>query len=936
VIIMAFKSLTAEMQEIVKKRFDKPTLSQEAGIPPILAGKNVLLMAPTGTGKTETVLIPIFNNWARERPKPISILYITPLKALNRDLYERMLWWAKNLDFSVSVRHGDTTQRERRLQLEHPDDLLVVTCEQLEAMLVGARMIELLKNVKYVVVDEVHELVDSKRGVQLSVALERLRELCGNFQLVALSATVGSPKEVANFIFGGRPHELIEAAGQKELSVLVESPFPSAEDKLLAEKLFIGDSVAARLRLIYELMKSHNAVLTFTNTREAAETLSSRLHMLDRDLLHEVHHSSLSKEMRVKTEQDFKEQKIKSIICTSSLQLGIDIGAIDLVIQYLSPREVTQFVQRLGRAGHSITKTSKGVIIAGDGDDIFESAVIARKALVGELEHPSIHNNSLDVLAHQIIGLAMSTYEVPPKTVYEIIRRAAPYRGLKFEQFESVLKFLESIGLVWADKDRIARRRRAFEYYFGTMSTIPDNKTYRIIDTTANTPVGSLDEAFVAEHSESGSSFIVRGRPWRVVSVEDGKVYVEPLGDLTSAVPAWEGELIPVPYSVAQEVGSLRRTIAELLRKGKKQPDIVAHVKKRYPVSGQAAGHMISLLKRQLDYPVPDDKSVVFEQFGEYTVVHACFGSLVNETLARFISAMLTAEQGRTIACKTDPYRIIFRDVLPSDIKNIIEKYRSADIEPALTAALSNSSLFKHRFIRVAKRFGAIVKGADFSKINVERVIKAYENGPITDETLREIFTEKLDVTEAIKVFDQLRSKRIKFVDSPKLSPLGELGLKYELHDIAKPDRPEAEIMKVFGKRLLNTKLRLVCVNCGKYDIVLPVNDIPDEPRCSKCASKLLAAVSPFATETKGIVVKRLKGTELTSDELKKLMRIRHSADVMIVYGKRGAVALAGRGVGPQTAARILAKSPKTEDELYKAILKAEKEFLRTHKFWAD
>lgn len=933
---MGFAKLNPEMQAIVKERFDKPTVSQEAGIPPILVGKNVLLMAPTGTGKTETVLIPIFDRWMRERPAPISILYITPLKALNRDLHGRILWWSRKLDFSVSVRHGDTTQRERKLQLEHPDDLLVVTCEQIEAMLVGQKMRELLKNVKYVVVDEIHELVDSKRGVQLSVALERLRELCGNFQLIALSATVGAPKEVADFIFGGRPREVVDAAAQKRFSALVDCPFPSADDKVLAEKLFVGDSVAARLRRIYDLMKTHEAVLTFTNTREAAETLSSRLHSLDRGFPHEVHHSSLSKEMRLKTEQEFKEQKIRSIICTSSLQLGIDIGAIDLVVQYLSPREVTQFVQRLGRAGHSITKVSKGVIVAGEGDDLFESAVIARKALDGELEYPRIHSNSLDVMAHQVIGLAMSNYQIPPKAAYEIIRRSFPYRNLTYEQFDGVLKFLESIHLLWAEKERLTRKRRAFEYYFGTMSTIPDNKTYRIIDVSTNTPVGSLDEAFVAEHSESGSSFIVKGRPWRVVSVENGKIFAEPLGDLTSAVPAWEGELIPVPYSVAQEVGSLRRTIADMLKKGEPVSNIATHIKLRYPVSSQAAGHMVSLLRRQLGYPIPDDKTVVFEHFGEYTIMHCCFGTLVNETLARFISAMLTAEQGRAIACKTDPYRIIFRDVLPSDIKKILEGYRPADIEPALTAALSNSSLFKHRFVQVAKRFGAIVKGADFSKINVERIIKAYGNSPITDETLREVFTEKLDLEKAADVFDSLHQHNIKLVDCPRLSPLGELGLRYELHDIAKPDRPEAEILKIFERRLLNTKLRLVCVNCGKYDIVLPVKDIADEPRCSKCASKLLAAVSPFATETKGIVAKRLKGVELSGDELKKLMRIRHSADVMIVYGKKGAMALAGRGVGPQTAARILAKMPKTGNELYRAILKAEKEFLRTHKFWSD
>ena len=935
---MVFELLGPEMKKIINKRFTKPTLSQEVGIPPILSGNNVLLMAPTGTGKTEAVLIPIFDLWSKQRPPPISILYITPLRALNRDLYDRILWWSRQLDFSVSIRHGDTTPHERKLQIEHPDDLLVVTCEQLQAMLIGKRIARLLENVKYVIIDEVHELVDSKRGVQLTVALERLRELCGQFQLIALSATVGSPKEVAEFIFGQRPYKIISAQEQKKISAYVDCPFPKREDKILAEKLFIGDSVAARLRSIYNLMKSHTAVLTFTNTREASEVLSSRLRILDETFPHEVHHSSLSKETRIKAEKEFKEQKLKSIICTSSLQLGIDIGAIDLVIQYLSPREVTQFVQRLGRAGHSISKISKGTIIAADGDDVFEASVIARKALSNELERPRIHVKCLDVLAHQIIGLALSNYQISPKAIYKIITRAAPYKDLSWEEFDKVLKFLETIRLIWYEKDKVTRRRRAFEYYFGSMSTIPDCRTYKVIDITTNTPVGSLDEGFVAEHSDTGSSFIVKGRPWRVVSVDGPKIFVEPLGDIASAVPAWEGELIPVPFNVAQEVGALRKSIASMLKKNKKQPEILQKIKNRYPVSNQAAAHMTLLIKRQLEHPIPDNKTIVLEHFGEYTIMHTCLGSLVNETFARFISALLSAEQGRTIASKTDPYRIIFSSVLPEDIKNIFKKYKPSDIEPILKISLVRSSLFKHRFIQVAKRFGAISKSADFSKINVEKIIRAYENTPLIDETLREIFTEKFDIKKSEEIFSLIRRGKIKFVQSDKLSPLGELGLRYELHDIAKPDRPEAEIFRVFKKRLLNTKLRLVCVNCGKYDIVLRIKDMPDELRCPKCASKLLAAVSPFATETKHIVQKRLKGSKLSEEELKKLQKIRMSADVIVAYGKRGATVLAGRGIGPQTALRIMAKCfafKDKEDRLYKEILAAERAFIETKKYWA-
>ncbi len=926
-----FDLLEPQLSEIVKARFGEPTATQEKGIPAILSGKNILLMAPTGTGKTESVLIPIFNFWLKKKPQPISILYITPLKALNRDMLDRISWWAQKLGFGVSVRHGDTTQRERKLQSEHPDDLFITTPEQLQAMITGKKFREFLKNVNWIVVDEAHELVDSKRGVQLTLALERLKVLCGNPQIIALSATVGSPEQAAKFLFNQNDFEIVNSVGLKELDIKIESPNPSKEDREVADKIFIGESVVCRLRKIHELIKKARSVLVFTNTREAAEVLSSRLRNFDKELLHEVHHSSLSKESRIKAETEFKSEKLKTLIATSSLQLGIDIGSIDLVIQYQSPREVSQLVQRVGRAGHKVGNISNGIIIAGEGDDIFESAVISRKAKVGELEPLRFHEKSLDVLAHQIIGLSNDEYKIDAKKAFKIIRGAWPYRNLTDAEFSSMLKFLENLKMLWSNEG-LKRGRKGLQYYFENLSVIPDNKSYRVIDFSANMAIGNLDEGFVAEHSDPGSTFIFKGRPWRVIQIEKEKVYVEPSAEIESAIPAWTGELMPVPRAVAQEVGKLRREIAS----EKNSDKAISHIREKYQVSTQAAAKMFSLIESQRKFFIPDEKTLALETYKEFTVLHSCNGSLANETLARFISAIISAESGRAVAAKSDPYRIVFSLVKPEEIKKILMEHRPQEIETILKLALPNSSLFKHRFIQVGKRFGVISRDASFDRINMDRLISVYRDTPLFTETMNEIFIEKLDLQAAKEILQNLQTGKISISEDKGLSPLGEEGLKYELRDIAKPDRPEAEILKIFKQRLLSTRVRIVCINCGKYSVAEPVGELAKELRCPLCTSKLLSCVHPHMTEAGEIIKKRLKGKTLSEEEQKKLEKIRRSADVIIVYGRLGSVALAGRGVGPQTALRILAKMRKSEDEFYKDILNAEREFIRTKKFWSD
>jgi len=431
--------LSGKMQEKIAKRgFGSPTSVQKEGIPAILEGGNILLMAPTGLGKTETTLLPVFDLWLKSEHKPISILYITPMKSLNRDLQKRIIWWSKELDLDSSVRHGDTTQYERGMQAENPPDMLISTPEALQSMLVGKKLREHLSNVKWLIIDEVHEIVSSKRGVQLSVALERLKEVIRAAdnpmpQIIGLSATVGSPTEVAAYITAGAPCKIVDTMHVRSLRLKVEAPKPNDDDYKIAPQIFMTPQTASRVRRIHELMKEKESVLAFTNTRESAEVISSRLRAYDKELKVETHHSSLSKDFRIKAEESFKSGEIKSLVCTSSLELGIDIGSIDFIIQFMSPRQVSKLLQRLGRSGHTAKGTSDGVIISSDPDDCFESAAIAKLALEGKIEPSRLYGKSLDVLMHQIVGLSLEEYNIPMERAFGIVRRAYPFRSLTID-----------------------------------------------------------------------------------------------------------------------------------------------------------------------------------------------------------------------------------------------------------------------------------------------------------------------------------------------------------------------------------------------------------------------------------------------------------------------------------------------------------------------
>jgi ATP-dependent Lhr-like helicase len=505
---------------------------------------------------------------------------------------------------------------------------------------------------------------------------------------------------------------------------------------------------------------------------------------------------------------------------------------------------------------------------------------------------------------------------------------------LSYKEFLKVCDQLQNLGLVFLNNE-IKKKRRGFEYYFSQLSTIPDVKQYRIFNTLDNSFVGVLDEEFVALHGEPGTSFIVKGEAWRIIDVSENKILVEPTVDIEAAIPAWEGELIPVPFEVAQEVGKLRAKISEYLGHLSHE-EIVLELQKLYPIDENCANKIINLIKKQLKFGVvPDDKTILIEDFDNFVVIHSCFGTQVNETLGRFISALLTARIG-SVGLRTDPYRIMiqFQQKNLDLIKEILFNTKPEHLKDYLELSLAKSELFEWKFVHVAKRFGAIARDAEYGKVRMKRIIEDYSGTPIFKETLKELETEKLDIEKATEILKKVQNNEIKVIFKSGPSPLGKLGVIHKYAEVVGPERPEKEIFELFKERLLNSKVRLVCLNCGLWNQVFTVKDLPKDIKCKKCEARLLGTVNPKNQEILKIIKKKIRNLPITIEEEKRFGRVRKTADLFLTYKAKAVKCLAARGVGPETAIRILAKFHRNEDELLRDILNAERLYLKTKRYW--
>ena len=915
--------LHPRLKEIIKKYgYHALTPVQERAIPRILSGFHVLISAPTGTGKTEAALFPIYSELLHEKgAKGVRVLYITPLRALNRDIYRRMAAMASELGISVAIRHGDTPKRQRYLISLQPPPMLITTPETLQFLLVGKRIRESLKNVKWVVIDEVHELIDSKRGVQLFTALERLHELSNyRIQRIALSATVGDLDYTARIVSGGRRVEIIEVQSEKKINIGIK--FVKSRRDLQFKKC---------VELISRVVDAHKNILVFTNTRDMAEALAAELINLGRGDI-AVHHGSLSREERLKTESNFKNGRIKTVVCTSSLELGIDIGMVDLVIQYGSPRQAIRLAQRVGRSGHKKGELSKGLILVNNEDDLLESIVLVRRVLSKNYEKPRIHLYALDVLAHQIIGMALERYPSIEK-IYQVITKSLYYKDLPYRKFKEVIDFLEKIALIKVRNSKIIPKRRAYSYYFEAASTIPDVEKLEVIDIASNKPIGVLDGDFVAANCEVGMSFILAGRVWTIdrIDYDLGKIYVHPSSNVIGAIPAWVGEEIPVEYKVAREVGSLRRRLTRSL------------ALKEYKIDKEVFLKVKEYIDNQLKHTsvVPDDKTIYVEKGEEVAVINACLGTRANYTLGLLIAYQLSRHTGKSILFHVDPYRIVLTfptGVRGADILNILYESDTDRIEEMITDALKKTELYRWRLLHVLKRIGVVEKGA---KVRLKRNIqKIFEGSIVEEETLGEIFTDKLDLSTVVKTLEMIKRGliKIKYKDvgmdsfSPISLPIIE---RYYFKGATLPLPPTKAILNVVRNRIFNTHVELACLHCMNWSTILKVKDIDEKFKCPRCGARMIAVTRPMEGINKlKLFRKWIYRLPLSEEEKKLAEEMAKSARLYLTYGRKAVIALAGRGVGPSTAIRILNRA-KTEEELMELILEAEKTYIRTRVFWS-
>ena len=929
---------------MVETGITEPTPPQVRAWPLISRGDDVLVVAPTGSGKTEAALLPLLSRLVVEgHGEGISLLYITPMRALNRDMLKRLQVWCARLGLKVDIRHGDTPQAQRAKQSAYPPDVLVTTPETLQAILPGRRMRDNLSHLKAVVVDELHNLVESKRGVQLCVGLERLRKLAPGFQLVALSATVGTPEVAARFLFGDRQRTIVRVEAPKEFTYAIEYPVPDPSSQAAAKETYSAPDLAARLSRINSLIETHTSTLIFVNSRTVAEMLGEKLARLRKDV--GVHHGSLPREERERVEHAFKTGGLKALVCTSTLELGIDVGSVDLVVQYMSPRQVTSLVQRVGRSGHKLGKVSKGVLVTVSADDILESSASVESAARGSIEPTRPFANSLDVLAHQIAGYLMDLETIEGDQLFTEIRKAAPYRELSEEAFMRTVKYMAELRKIRFDGKALSRTRLTREYYYENLSMIPDETRYLVVDVSTNQTVGILGEEFVLLSIKVGVHFVCKGKVWQVEQIaEDRKIYVTPVEDPLAAVPGWDGEMLPIPYELAVETGRLRREISEALDTGE---EAVAEVSKRIPGDRAARALVLDEIAehKKMGAPVPSDRLVLFEGFGKYLIIHLCFGESVNRTFAYTFEEILS-RRGLVRVWWLDGYRILVEltaDTEDLDLKTMAKELMGLtpeELERTYAVAAQRNFPFPARVKHVAERFGALKRGKLIAHPNLCSLPTRFEKTPIFEEALQETGRDLIDMERSKQVLLAVANGRVSvetFLAGDKPTPIA-YGLLYrylEVPEAVAPDSLGRSSYQRMKASIFGTDVSLLCVKCGTDQGETTVGELTEEPRCVRCGSGLLVPCYWGTAKLSELVSKRESKSSLNEDERAELSRARRGADLVLSYGKKAVVAQTVYGIGPQTASRILAEMHDDEEAFYRDLLEAKIRFVTTRQYWS-
>ena len=812
----ALAPFSPETRAWFEQAFDGPTPAQALGWPAIARGGHTLIQAPTGSGKT---LAAFLYGIDRLNPAPgagLRLLYVSPLKALNYDIERNLRGPLAGLrsELRVGVRTGDTSQKERAAMLREPPDILITTPESL-FLLLTSRARETLRGIETVIVDEVHAVAGTKRGAHLALSLERLDRLVSKpVQRVGLSATQRPLEEIGRFVSGGREIELVDAGRAKQLDLKVVVPLDDMREP--EEQQSIWPSIYPE---ILELVRAHRSTIVFVNNRRLAERLALRLNDLAEEELARAHHGSLAREQRVEVEELLKRGQIPCLVATSSLELGIDMGAVDLVIQVESPKSVARGLQRVGRAGHELEAVSKGRIFPKFRADLLESAVVARRMLDGAIEETKIPRNPLDVLAQQIVAICADE-EVSVDDLHALVRGAYPFADLSRVQLENVLDMLDGrypsdefaelrARIVWDRTANVVKGRQGARRLAVTNAgTIPDRGLFGVHLVDGGGRVGELDEEMVYE-ARAGQTFLLGASTWRIEEITRDRVLVSPAPGVPGAVPFWKGEGVGRPYELGEAIGAASRELVAL-------PDekAAARLQSDHMLDERAAQNLLAFLREQQGATgaVPSDRTIVVERFrdeiGDWRLcILTPFGGRVHAPWALALGARLRESLGlETQAIWSDDGIAIHlpdADATPPIDDVLLDPEQ---VEELVTQELGETALFGARFRENAGRALLIPRRRPGERTplwqqrlkaqSLLQVARRYPAFPVVLETYRECLQDVFDLPALKRLLHGLRTRQIDLVDveTPSASPYAaSLLFDYVATYMYEDDTPAAE-----------------------------------------------------------------------------------------------------------------------------------------------
>ncbi|VVB98348.1 ATP-dependent DNA helicase Hel308 [uncultured archaeon] len=797
--------LEGPVREWFKSKYKEFTPPQKFAIMEINKRENVLISSPTGSGKTLSAFLAIINELIRlgrneQLEDRVYAVYVSPLKALNNDIHRNLVEplaeiravfeknGARMPDIRVAVRTGDTLPAEKSRMLKKPPHILITTPESLAIILNAPKFSEKLENAQYMIVDEIHALAENKRGTHLSLSMERLNSKCRReLTRIGLSATVHPLEEVAKLLVGsGRDCKLVDVNYLKKTKIYVVSPI---EDLVYTS----ADKANNQLyELLDKIISMHFTTVVFTNTRSATErvvhNLKARFGAKYQDNV-AAHHSSLSREHRFETEERLKKGELKVVVSSTSLELGIDIGSIDVVVLLGSPKSVSRALQRIGRSGHRLHETSQGAIVVLDRDDLLEDVVLAHDARNRKFDKIRIVTNALDVLAQHILGMALER-QWKADDAYELVRKSHSYASLSRQDFDDVLKYLSGFysmleeryvyGKIWYDGTEFAKKgRSARAIYYMNIGTIPDEPKIHVFADDKRY-IGEIEEEF-AENLLPGDVFVLGGKTYQFSVSVGNRVYATSAMSKKPTVPAWFSEMLPLSYELALDIETFRH---EALKMGEEE------LSRKYELNEKTAKAVLGYLREQEKFSVvPDATQFLVEEWKDDEdlpnyIFHTLCGRKANDAIARVFAYELGRKKNCNIATSISDYGFILR--LPR-----LKVLTKLDIEEALWAegfekklkdALEESEMLKRRFKNVAVRSLMVLKrypGREMppgrQQINSEILLRTIKENlpdfPMLREAYAEIMRDAMHVDEALDYIEKLRKRRLVIEAPPVPSP---------------------------------------------------------------------------------------------------------------------------------------------------------------------